>query len=174
MPKFLAHKIHDLTEKEVKGGAFILGASTFFLPCGFTQALQLYVLAKGSFTTGALTMLAFALGTSGLTLAGAGAGTSASILGDTQQPSQATLQRDARLKHMKIILYDLPPAEFFYIADDTTLLATWYPFGEAGESSPCIFVRDINDPNAKRLLRHYKSSFEFLQKEFGGRLASTS
>ena len=39
------------------------GAATFFLPCGFTQALQLYVLAKGSFTIGALTMLAFALGT---------------------------------------------------------------------------------------------------------------
>src|SRR6266851_8455948 len=63
MPKFLAHKIHDLSEKEVKGGAFVLGASTFFFPCGFTQALQLYVLAKGSFTIGALTMLAFALGT---------------------------------------------------------------------------------------------------------------
>jgi protein-disulfide isomerase len=63
MPKFLAHKIHDLSDKEVKGGAFVLGASTFFFPCGFTQALQLYVLAKGSFTTGALTMLAFSLGT---------------------------------------------------------------------------------------------------------------
>src|SRR5712692_8958097 len=63
MPKFLAHKIHDLSEKEVKGRAFVLGASTFFFPCGFTQALQLYVLAKGSFTTGALTMLAFSLGT---------------------------------------------------------------------------------------------------------------
>jgi hypothetical protein len=33
------------------------------LPCGFTQALQLYVLAKGEFVIGALTMLAFALGT---------------------------------------------------------------------------------------------------------------
>jgi sulfite exporter TauE/SafE/copper chaperone CopZ len=63
MPKVLAHKIHDVSEKEVKGGAFLLGASTFFLPCGFTQALQLYVLAKGSFMTGALTMLAFSLGT---------------------------------------------------------------------------------------------------------------
>jgi protein-disulfide isomerase/sulfite exporter TauE/SafE/copper chaperone CopZ len=63
MPKFLAHKIHALTEREAKGGAFVLGASTFFLPCGFTQALQLYVLAKGSFETGALVMLAFALGT---------------------------------------------------------------------------------------------------------------
>jgi uncharacterized protein len=41
----------------------LLGAATFFLPCGFTQALQLYVLAKGSFGTGALTMLAFSIGT---------------------------------------------------------------------------------------------------------------
>jgi protein-disulfide isomerase/sulfite exporter TauE/SafE/copper chaperone CopZ len=63
MPKFIAHRIHSFSEKEAKGGAFILGASTFFLPCGFTQALQLYVLAKGSPETGALVMLAFALGT---------------------------------------------------------------------------------------------------------------
>ncbi len=63
MPKFLAHKIHDLSERNTKGGAFILGGLTFFLPCGFTQALQLYVLAKGSFATGALVMLAFSLGT---------------------------------------------------------------------------------------------------------------
>ena len=34
-------------ERETKGAAFLLGASTFLLPCGFTQALQLYVLAKG-------------------------------------------------------------------------------------------------------------------------------
>ena len=37
--------------------------STFFFPCGFTQALQLYVLSQASATTGALTMLVFALGT---------------------------------------------------------------------------------------------------------------
>lgn len=63
MPKAFSHRIHDLAERETKGGAFVLGAATFFLPCGFTQALQLYVLAKASFTTGALTMLAFSLGT---------------------------------------------------------------------------------------------------------------
>ncbi len=63
MPKSFAHRIHDLAERDANGGAFMLGAATFFLPCGFTQALQLYVLAKGSFTTGALTMLAFAVGT---------------------------------------------------------------------------------------------------------------
>jgi len=63
MPKAFGHFIHDLAERDANGGAFILGALTFFLPCGFTQALQLYVLAKGSFTVGALTMLAFSVGT---------------------------------------------------------------------------------------------------------------
>lgn len=63
MPKFLAHKIHDLSGKDTKSAPFLLGASTFFLPCGFTQALQLYVLSRGDFTTGALTMFAFSLGT---------------------------------------------------------------------------------------------------------------
>jgi uncharacterized protein len=43
--------------------AFLLGAATFFFPCGFTQALQLYVLSQASATAGALTMLIFALGT---------------------------------------------------------------------------------------------------------------
>jgi sulfite exporter TauE/SafE len=64
IPKCLGHFIHDLAERGTNGGgAFALGAATFFLPCGFTQALQLYVLSKGSFTIGALTMLAFSLGT---------------------------------------------------------------------------------------------------------------
>jgi uncharacterized protein len=63
MPKLFGHKVHELATRDAEGGAFILGAATFFLPCGFTQALQLYVLAKGSFTIGALTMLAFSLGT---------------------------------------------------------------------------------------------------------------
>ena len=63
MPKSFSHFIHDLAERDANGGAFVLGAVTFFLPCGFTQALQLYVLAKGSFAIGALTMLAFSLGT---------------------------------------------------------------------------------------------------------------
>jgi uncharacterized protein len=63
MPKVFHHKIHDLAERENNGGALILGGATFFLPCAFTQGLQLYVLAKGSFLAGALTMLAFSLGT---------------------------------------------------------------------------------------------------------------
>lgn len=42
---------------------FLMGAGTFFLPCGFTQAMQLYAMSTGSFVTGALTMGVFALGT---------------------------------------------------------------------------------------------------------------
>src|SRR3989344_3364363 len=63
MPKFIGHKIHDLGSKESKGAPFVLGAATFFLPCGFTQALQLYVLASGDWKVGALTMFVFSLGT---------------------------------------------------------------------------------------------------------------
>ena len=44
-------------------GALIAGALTFFLPCGFTQAMQLYAMSTGSFTEGALIMSLFALGT---------------------------------------------------------------------------------------------------------------
>lgn len=43
--------------------AMAIGAATFFLPCGFTQAVQLYVVTTGSPLIGALSMGAFALGT---------------------------------------------------------------------------------------------------------------
>ncbi len=43
--------------------AMILGSLTFFLPCGFTQAMQLYAVASGSFWSGMLIMTLFALGT---------------------------------------------------------------------------------------------------------------
>ena len=65
MPKFITHKIYDANSqgKPSTSAAFGFGAATFFLPCGFTMALQLYVLGKGDAVTGALTMLAFSLGT---------------------------------------------------------------------------------------------------------------
>lgn len=44
-------------------GALLTGALTFFLPCGFTQAMQLYAVSTGSFWQGALVMSLFALGT---------------------------------------------------------------------------------------------------------------
>lgn len=41
----------------------ILGFATFFLPCGFTQSMQVSALSSGSFMSGLLIMFAFALGT---------------------------------------------------------------------------------------------------------------
>lgn len=41
----------------------IVGVGTFFLPCGFTQSMQISALSSGSFISGFLIMLFFALGT---------------------------------------------------------------------------------------------------------------
>ncbi len=40
-----------------------IGFGTFFLPCGFTQSMQVAAIGSGSFISGFLIMLAFALGT---------------------------------------------------------------------------------------------------------------
>lgn len=59
--RFLGIKNH---EKEYSHkSSFITGALTFFLPCGFTQAMQLYAVSTGSFLQGGLIMGVFALGT---------------------------------------------------------------------------------------------------------------
>lgn len=52
--------------------AAALGAATFFLPCGFTQAVQLYALSTASPVTAGLIMATFALGTTPGLLALAG------------------------------------------------------------------------------------------------------
>ncbi|MDO8659181.1 MAG: sulfite exporter TauE/SafE family protein [Candidatus Parcubacteria bacterium] len=41
----------------------VIGFGTFFLPCGFTQSMQIVALSSGSFVSGFLIMFAFALGT---------------------------------------------------------------------------------------------------------------
>lgn len=56
--------IKNRHEKEYShSGSMITGALTFFLPCGFTQAMQLYAISTGSFSRGFLIMGLFALGT---------------------------------------------------------------------------------------------------------------
>jgi len=56
--------IKEQSEKEYSHkNSFILGAFTFFLPCGFTQAMQLFAISSGSPIIGAFTMGIFALGT---------------------------------------------------------------------------------------------------------------
>jgi sulfite exporter TauE/SafE/copper chaperone CopZ len=63
LPSFLSRRVQALQEINHTVTPALLGAATFFLPCGFTQSMQLYTLTSGSFGAGALTMGAFALGT---------------------------------------------------------------------------------------------------------------
>ena len=64
LPRFLQWKRGDaLRSSPPIVGAITSGALTFFLPCGFTLAMQLAAMNSGSFGAGALIMAAFALGT---------------------------------------------------------------------------------------------------------------
>jgi sulfite exporter TauE/SafE len=63
MPAFISRRVMNADSSMHPAAPFFLGAGTFFLPCGFTQALQLYALSSGNFAAGALVMGAFALGT---------------------------------------------------------------------------------------------------------------
>ncbi len=63
MPKFIAKHAHGVSKFNHTLTPLAVGVATFFLPCGFTQSMQLYTLTTGSFFAGGLTMLAFAVGT---------------------------------------------------------------------------------------------------------------
>ncbi|KKS06560.1 hypothetical protein A3K01_04050 [candidate division WWE3 bacterium RIFOXYD1_FULL_43_17] len=62
-PKFFTEYTAD--QKNFKGRymPLVIGAATFFLPCGFTIVAQTNALASGSFVTSSLMLLSFALGT---------------------------------------------------------------------------------------------------------------
>lgn len=65
LPKSLARRlgVSDTGDGYSHRGALVLGALTFFLPCGFTQAVQLAVIASGSALLGAIALPVFAVGT---------------------------------------------------------------------------------------------------------------
>lgn len=63
MPQFLAKRAYGVAKFNHSLTPLLVGVATFFLPCGFTQAMQVYTLGTKSFMGGALTMGAFALGT---------------------------------------------------------------------------------------------------------------
>lgn len=63
LPVFVREKVHGVKNLNHTLTPLLVGVATFFLPCGFTQSMQLYALSTGSFLTGSLTMLSFALGT---------------------------------------------------------------------------------------------------------------
>lgn len=63
MPKFLSRHALGVSKFNHALTPLLVGLATFFLPCGFTQSMQIYTLSTGSFLKGGLTMLSFALGT---------------------------------------------------------------------------------------------------------------
>lgn len=63
MPKMFARQASRAGNSSHALAPFLVGVATFFLPCGFTQSMQVYTLTTGSFISGGLTMLSFALGT---------------------------------------------------------------------------------------------------------------
>lgn len=63
LPAWLSrHVVHGSKHDHYLAPALV-GIGTFFLPCGFTQSMQLYALTTGSFMKSAFTMTVFALGT---------------------------------------------------------------------------------------------------------------
>jgi len=63
LPTSFNKKVGALATLEHGVIPLVLGAATFFLPCGFTQSMQLYALTSGSWIIGAQVMFFFALGT---------------------------------------------------------------------------------------------------------------
>jgi len=63
LPSSFKNKIQNFKYLNHNLAPVLIGIATFFLPCGFTQSMQIYTLSTGSFWTGAFTMLSFALGT---------------------------------------------------------------------------------------------------------------
>lgn len=63
MPTFIGRRINKLKNLNHSLAPVLLGVLTFFLPCGFTQSMQIYTLSAGNFINGAMLMVVFALGT---------------------------------------------------------------------------------------------------------------
>lgn len=63
VPKFIGKHAHGISNLNHTLTPLLVGIATFFLPCGFTQSMQLYTLTTHGFLSGGLTMLSFALGT---------------------------------------------------------------------------------------------------------------
>lgn len=63
LPKFVTRYIADESNFKGRYMPFLMGAFTFFLPCGFTITAQGLALISGNAIQGALIMILFALGT---------------------------------------------------------------------------------------------------------------
>ncbi|MEK7151370.1 MAG: sulfite exporter TauE/SafE family protein [Patescibacteria group bacterium] len=62
-PAFIGKRVQGFRKINHTLTPLMIGVATFFLPCGFTQSMQIYTLTAGSFVTGAFLMFSFAVGT---------------------------------------------------------------------------------------------------------------
>ncbi|MFA4834286.1 MAG: sulfite exporter TauE/SafE family protein [Patescibacteria group bacterium] len=62
-PQFIARFLYNEKHSKRPKGPFIIGLLNGFMPCGPLQAMQLYALASGSVTRGAISMAVYVLGT---------------------------------------------------------------------------------------------------------------
>lgn len=63
LPSLIGKRVHNLKTINHTLTPLLVGIATFFLPCGFTQSMQIYALSTGSFYTASIIMFSFALGT---------------------------------------------------------------------------------------------------------------
>ncbi len=63
LPKQITNMFGLFEDKDGWTSAVLLGVGTFFMPCAFTQSMQLYAMSTGSLVKGAFIMGTFALGT---------------------------------------------------------------------------------------------------------------
>lgn len=63
LPRVFSRHVQQFSRMNHSLTPFLVGVATFFLPCGFTQSMQLYTLEAGGFWQGGRTMFVFALGT---------------------------------------------------------------------------------------------------------------
>ena len=63
IPNFIGKRVHSLKNVNHSLTPVLVGIATFFLPCGFTQSMQIYTLTTGNFWEGSMLMFTFALGT---------------------------------------------------------------------------------------------------------------
>ena len=63
LPSGLSRALTSFAHKAGTIAPVLLGMVTFFLPCGFTQSMQIVALSSGDFLTASLIMTLFALGT---------------------------------------------------------------------------------------------------------------
>jgi sulfite exporter TauE/SafE len=129
--KFFGIKKHHEKEYSHKG-SMITGALTFFLPCGFTQAMQLYAISTGSFTQGALIMGMFALGTAPGLL---GVGGLTSII------KGIFAKRFFKFAGILVVILG-----FFNIANGYNLTGWQIPTNSNPKS---VISTQVNDPNVK-------------------------